>query len=54
MQTFLEVKIGGIARRMDGKMHPMEIEYGEYEPVNSLMVSQVSIPNCQGPRSRTT
>jgi len=37
-KTFLEVKIEGAPRRMDGKMHPVEIYYREFGPVSGLTV----------------
>lgn len=35
-QTFLEAKMEGQPRRLDGKMHPVEIYYRDYRPVNGL------------------
>lgn len=35
-ETFLEAKIEGQPRRLDGKMHPVEIYYRDYRPVNGL------------------
>ena len=40
-QTFLEVKVEGVPRRMDGKMRPVEIYYRDYKNVNGLMVPYV-------------
>ena len=40
-QTFLEVKIEGTPRRMDGKMRPVEVYYRDFRPVNGLMVPYV-------------
>ena len=37
-QTFLESKIEGQPRRLDGKIHPVEIYYRDYRPVNGLQV----------------
>jgi len=37
-QTFMEVKIDGTPRRMDGKMRPVAIYLREYKPVQGLMV----------------
>jgi hypothetical protein len=37
-QTFLETKIEGQPRRLDGKMHPVEIYYRDYREVNGLQV----------------
>jgi hypothetical protein len=49
-QTFLEVKIEGVPRRMDGKMRPVEIYYRDYKPVNGLMVPYVLETKVQGAR----
>jgi outer membrane lipoprotein-sorting protein len=40
-QTFLEVKIEGTPRRMDGKMRPVEVYYRDFRSVNGLMVPHV-------------
>jgi outer membrane lipoprotein-sorting protein len=40
-QSFLELKIEGVPRRMDGKMHPVEINYRDYHRVNGLMIPYV-------------
>jgi hypothetical protein len=37
-QTFLEAKIQGQPRRLDGVYHPVEIHYRDYRPVNGLQV----------------
>jgi outer membrane lipoprotein-sorting protein len=47
-QTFLEVKIEGVPRRMDGKMRPVEIYYRDYKNVNGLMVPFVIETTVQG------
>ena len=47
-QTFLDVKIEGIPRRMDGKMQPVEIYYRDYMTVNGLMVPYVLETTVQG------
>jgi len=47
-QTFLEVKIEGQPRRMDGKMRPVEIYYRDYKSVNGLMVPHVLETTVQG------
>jgi outer membrane lipoprotein-sorting protein len=47
-QTFLEVKIEGAPRRMDGKMRPVEIYYRDYRSVNGLMVPHVVETTVQG------
>jgi outer membrane lipoprotein-sorting protein len=47
-QTFLEVKIEGQPRRMDGKMRLVEIYYRDYKSVNGLMVPYVLETTVQG------
>jgi hypothetical protein len=37
-QTFLEAKIEGQPRRLDGTMHPVEVYYRDYRPVGGLQV----------------
>ena len=37
-QTFLEAKIEGQPRRLDGVYHPVEIYYRDYRPVSGLQV----------------
>jgi len=37
-QTFLEAKIQGQPRRLDGIYHPVEIYYRDYRPVNGLQI----------------
>ena len=37
-QSFLEVKIDGTPRRMDGKPRPVQVYLRDYKPVNGLMV----------------
>jgi hypothetical protein len=37
-ETFLETKIEGQPRRLDGIYHPVEIHYRDYRPVNGLQV----------------
>lgn len=37
-KTFLEVKMEGIRRRMDGKLHPVANYFRDYKPVNGLMI----------------
>jgi hypothetical protein len=37
-KTFLEAKIEGVPRRLDGKLHPVEIYYRDYRPVSGLIV----------------
>ena len=40
-QNFMEVKIEGTPRRMDGKMHSVAIYLRDYKPVQGLMVPHV-------------
>jgi outer membrane lipoprotein-sorting protein len=37
-QTFLEAKVEGQPRRLDGTDHPVEVFYRDYRPVNGLQV----------------
>ncbi len=37
-KTFLETKIEGAPRRLDGKMHTVDVYYRDYRPVNGLMM----------------
>jgi hypothetical protein len=37
-QSFLETKIEGQPRRLDGVDHPVEIYYRDYRPVNGLVI----------------
>ena len=37
-QTFLEVKVEGVPRRLDGKLHGVEIAYKNYRSVHGLMI----------------
>ena len=37
-QTFLEAKIEGQPRRLDGTDHPVEIYFSDYRPVQGLMI----------------
>jgi len=40
-QTFLEAKIEGQPRRLDGTMHPVEVYYRDYRPVGGLQIPYV-------------
>ena len=40
-QTFLEAKMEGQPRRLDGVYHPVEIYYRDYRPVNGLQIPYV-------------
>jgi hypothetical protein len=37
-ETFLELKIEGTPRRMNGKMRPVEIYYRQYQTVSGLAI----------------
>jgi outer membrane lipoprotein-sorting protein len=47
-QTFLETKIEGAPRRLDNKMHPVEVYYRDYRPEDSLMMPHVLETITQG------
>ena len=47
-QSFLEVKIEGSQRRMDGRMRPVEVFYRDFKSVNGLMVPYVQETVVQG------
>jgi outer membrane lipoprotein-sorting protein len=49
-QTFLETKIEGIPRRMDGKIRAVEVYYRDYRNVGGLMVPYVLETAVQGVR----
>ncbi len=49
-QTFLETKIQGAPRRLDGKYHPTAIYYRDYRPANGLMVPHVLETTLEGIR----
>lgn len=40
-QTFLETKIEGTPRRLDGKHHPVATYYRDYKPENGLMIARL-------------
>ncbi len=37
-KTFLEAKVEGQPRRLDGKLHPVEVYYRDYRAVNGLQI----------------
>jgi outer membrane lipoprotein-sorting protein len=47
-QTFLETKIEGSPRRLDGKMHTVEVYYRDYRPVDGLMMPYLMETVTQG------
>src|SRR5882762_2439096 len=47
-QTFLEVRIEGVPRRMDGKMRTVQVSMLDYRLVNGLMVPYVLETTVQG------
>ena len=40
-QTFLEAKIEGQPRRLDGVYHPVEVYYRDYRPVSGLQIAHL-------------
>ena len=40
-QTFLEAKIEGQPRRLDGVYHPVEVYYRDYRPVSGLQIPHI-------------
>ncbi len=46
--TFLETKIEGTARRLDGKEHAVEVYYRDYRSVSGLMMPYVMETKVQG------
>jgi outer membrane lipoprotein-sorting protein len=49
--TFLEAKIEGNPRRLDGKMHPVETYLRDYRSVEGLMIPYISETRVQGVRA---
>ena len=47
-KTFLETKIEGTPRRLDGKYHPVEVYYRDYRAVSGLMMPYVLETKVQG------
>jgi len=47
-KTLLETKIDGTPRRLDGKMHAVEIYYRNYRAVNGLMMPQLMETKVEG------
>ena len=47
-KTYLESKIEGTPRRLDGKYHPVEIYYREYKTVSGIVVPYVTETKVQG------
>ena len=47
-KTFLETKIEGMPRRLDGKYHSVEIYYQDYRTVSGLMIPYVMETKVQG------
>ena len=48
--TFLEAKIEGSPRRLDGKYHPVEIYYRDYRTTNGLVLPYVMETKVEGVR----
>ena len=40
-RSFLETKVEGQPRRLDGQYHPVEVYYRDYRPVNGLQIPYV-------------
>ena len=40
-QTFLEAKVEGSPRRLDGVYHPVEVYYRDYRPVSGLQIAHI-------------
>jgi outer membrane lipoprotein-sorting protein len=49
-ESFLDVKVEGTPKRMDGKMRPVEVYYRDYRSVNGLVVPYVLETTVQGVR----
>jgi outer membrane lipoprotein-sorting protein len=47
-KTFLETKIEGTPRRLDGKYHPVEVYYRDYRTVSGLMMPYVMETKVEG------
>jgi outer membrane lipoprotein-sorting protein len=47
-KTFLEAKIEGTPRRLDGKSHPVEVYYRDFRPVSGLTIPFVMETKVQG------
>ena len=47
-QTFLEAKMDGSPRRLDGKYHPVETYLHDYRPVDGLMIPHVHETRVEG------
>jgi hypothetical protein len=50
-KTFLEVKIDGTPRRLDGKMHPVWVYYRDYKTVSGLVMPMVYETSVEGVKS---
>lgn len=53
-QTFLEVKMDGAPRRLDGKLHAVAIYLRDYKPVDGLMIPHLLETTVQGVRDSQT
>ena len=47
-ENFLEMKIEGTPRRLDGKYHPVATYFRDYRPVNGLMIPYVLETSVEG------
>ena len=50
-KTFLEVKMDGTPRRLDGKMHPVWVYYRDYKTVSGLVMPMVYETSVEGVKS---
>jgi len=49
-QNFLDVKVEGVPRRLDGKFHPVATYLRDYRPVNGLMIPYLNETTVEGVR----
>lgn len=47
-QSFLEVKVEGVPRRLDGRMHPVEVYMRDYRSVSGLQIPHLIETSLQG------
>jgi len=50
--SFLEIKVEGDPRRLDGKYHPVATYFQDYRPVNGLMMPFLLVTAVEGVRDR--
>ena len=49
-KSFLEVKVEGTPRKLDGKMHPVSIYLSDYKKVDGLMIPHLIETRVEGVR----